>query len=442
MKFSKKGETLIEILVSVAILALISAPLLHPFVTASKSNTAAKRIQLATEVAENVMEKLKGEKISNVARDFNHSDVDRNGLPINTNVAEGRYISTEHDYQYGEFSYDAGNGRYISVDNATSSVKILENAAGNPASRFIGQPDNEYYFLMPQKMHGKFNSDVVVHYKASSINDIYGSINNIYSMNRSDCAYYAETEGMEKAAADKFRDSNTKYNGRSKSVDVNTVYKEMRKEIKIKIDYDTNGKYTTVSVEYKFVANEGITPPEENTYIDTQVIFDNYSTGTALSAVYLYFFPFYASGIEGYDSFTIENNIPILDDGSYKVDVFLIKMDCARTTVFNEANYRAKINVHETATADSAEIHTKIHSNNSNDKWNRSSSNPKVGGNYEINDLGNNKDQIVSFDVEILVYKHNDDSFSYENGADIFTPDSKDYVCKISGSILDNSLKE
>ncbi|MEG1741308.1 MAG: type II secretion system protein [Acetivibrio sp.] len=60
-----KGFTLLEVILSMAILAMISIPLLNYFVDAAKYNILARKKQEATLLAQNVMEDLKNEESLN-----------------------------------------------------------------------------------------------------------------------------------------------------------------------------------------------------------------------------------------------------------------------------------------------------------------------------------------------------------------------------------------
>ena len=66
-----KGFTLVEVLIAITILAIIVAPLLHAFVTASRTNAKAKQLMKATTLAQNVMEETKANSLEEIARQFN-----------------------------------------------------------------------------------------------------------------------------------------------------------------------------------------------------------------------------------------------------------------------------------------------------------------------------------------------------------------------------------
>ena len=55
LKNDDRGVTLVEIIVSIAILAIIVLPFLNAFVTATKTNVKAKNEMNATHLATNIM---------------------------------------------------------------------------------------------------------------------------------------------------------------------------------------------------------------------------------------------------------------------------------------------------------------------------------------------------------------------------------------------------
>lgn len=58
-----KGFSLIELLVAITILAIIAVPIMHGFVTGARTNAKARRVEQATEVAQNVMEDIKAKSL-------------------------------------------------------------------------------------------------------------------------------------------------------------------------------------------------------------------------------------------------------------------------------------------------------------------------------------------------------------------------------------------
>ena len=67
---NNKGLTLVELIVSVAILSIIVLPLLSSFVQATRTNVRAKNKQHAMETAQNILEGLQNTSIEDVACQF------------------------------------------------------------------------------------------------------------------------------------------------------------------------------------------------------------------------------------------------------------------------------------------------------------------------------------------------------------------------------------
>ena len=57
------GFSLLEVLVAMVILAIVSIPLLHSFVTTARTNAKAKVLMKATDVAENTVETFKNQDV-------------------------------------------------------------------------------------------------------------------------------------------------------------------------------------------------------------------------------------------------------------------------------------------------------------------------------------------------------------------------------------------
>lgn len=70
LKRNNKGFTLLELLVTVVILALITAPFLSSFASASKTNVKSKRIQEANELSQHIIEQFKGSSVDKMVADY------------------------------------------------------------------------------------------------------------------------------------------------------------------------------------------------------------------------------------------------------------------------------------------------------------------------------------------------------------------------------------
>lgn len=64
-----KGFSLIEVIVAVAILAAVSAPILQSFTTAAITNSRAQATQDATSLSEDIMEKVKSTSIETLYKE-------------------------------------------------------------------------------------------------------------------------------------------------------------------------------------------------------------------------------------------------------------------------------------------------------------------------------------------------------------------------------------
>lgn len=92
MKKSNKGFTLLELMIAVAILAIIIAPMLRGFVTSHRVNAKSRHLMRATTLAQNEMEIFEKEKLEDLldAAKFNYNIVTK---PDETNVNDpGIYV--------------------------------------------------------------------------------------------------------------------------------------------------------------------------------------------------------------------------------------------------------------------------------------------------------------------------------------------------------------
>ena len=81
LKNDDRGVTLVEIIVSIAILAIIVLPFLNAFVTATKTNVKAKNEMNATHLATNIMEGIEKNSMKTLAY---QSTIRRRALTLRT----------------------------------------------------------------------------------------------------------------------------------------------------------------------------------------------------------------------------------------------------------------------------------------------------------------------------------------------------------------------
>lgn len=109
-----KGFTLIELIITVAILALVVAPFLGSFVTAGNINVNAKKKQVGTTYAEYLSERFKAKKLDTLKEDYD-------------NTADGRYT---YDAVNKSYSFDI-KGRPQGVNSNYTAKVELTKAASN-----------------------------------------------------------------------------------------------------------------------------------------------------------------------------------------------------------------------------------------------------------------------------------------------------------------------
>lgn len=102
LKLNDKGLSLVEILVAVAILAIILVPLLNTFVMADKANSKAEKMQTETLVAQNILERLKGKSLEDIADDLNYE-----GIIDDNATSEEAYVFEIKDISYQGYNFDA-----------------------------------------------------------------------------------------------------------------------------------------------------------------------------------------------------------------------------------------------------------------------------------------------------------------------------------------------
>lgn len=118
-----KGFSLLEILVAIAVLAVVITPVLNSFITSASVNKKAREVMAATDVAQSVIEGLKGRTYDEISSALEAS---ASGMP------SGSRFTTVLDNYYNT------SGNCISVNGVTSGAgtvldSMVTSKVSNPA---------------------------------------------------------------------------------------------------------------------------------------------------------------------------------------------------------------------------------------------------------------------------------------------------------------------
>jgi len=264
--FNNKGFSLIELLISLAILAIVIAPLLNNFVTAAKVSAKARKIQNETVLAQNILEEIKAQSIDETKKTYND--------PVPFVITSNKYFLAKKNIVYCNKTYDAlitmDSTKYIGTD--PSGVKIGYNTIELP---FISQINTSKNVLAVQSYE-----------RILAVENLYGK----------HLAYCAEQEAFSGVSIT-----------RSTEAD---ILASLKKEIKINITKKVNETEVKVTFEYSSsIAGCDTEPPEPPyTVVNKKII-------APMGSVYIFYYPDYS------DSISISKDPSVSD----VIDVYLVK---------------------------------------------------------------------------------------------------------------------
>lgn len=106
MRGKNAGYTLVELLISVTILAVIAIPLTHAFVSAARVNGRSRKLAQAQNVAQNVLEEVRMESWEDIENTYTKTTTTQEGSGKTTTEYHYQYdsIETEHLFFEAEIS--------------------------------------------------------------------------------------------------------------------------------------------------------------------------------------------------------------------------------------------------------------------------------------------------------------------------------------------------
>lgn len=305
----KNGFTLVELLIAIAILAVITVPMLTAFISSANANSRARRKMEATTAAQNVMENIKAVGVQSYL----------DSLKIGPD-ASNHYTYAAPDSN-GIYNLD-------NSDETASGVLVPQQIINGKTFRFKVELD-------PTTESGQVNT-----YNSESLA-------NIPEMNTLADAFFSESEAADKKVIEEYMASESISLAGYKSE--SAIKSALQREMDIVItntDPEHNGT-TKVNVKciYRLDSNEST--KKEVTYL----LYDNSDIQDGkLNAVYFFYTPLYylkTAGTSVKDTIKILNNTS--STKSFDAKVYLIKQHSSNLAIenTNELNYSVDLSVEE-----------------------------------------------------------------------------------------------
>lgn len=356
-KDDNRGITLVELIVSIAILALIVLPFLNAFVTATKTNVKARNKMNATHLATNIMEGIENNSMKTMAYQFNYPS-EGFDLADGFDMADGSNAK-ELYYKNGKYT---DVKRFEDVMNAhpeaenldkwmTSSIHKKNNTAflGDTSSwKFVENKEHKYYFWMTDVKSGtkKYNAMVTVDGKGETNSKVgqYNTIDKVADMSAMDSNYDCMSSDV--ATIEELMNT-LKNRGYS---DIESNKDSISRTITLDITGGSSTK-VTVSYSYKFTSGGHMHVfPEDAAMkqIYTSVIFDNTSNtaNRTLKNIYLFYKPWYTSTANS-DWNSCKDTIIINNNDKIDCTVNIVKQNYDDKSSDDEDKYRMYVRVNE-----------------------------------------------------------------------------------------------
>lgn len=310
-KLNNRGFSLLELLIAVLILSIITVPLLHTYVTASRTAAKSRQAGDATAAAQNIVEAIQANSVSSV-------------------------LSSDSAAVAGLF------GMGGSASAAADQVNLTGITSGSSAfdAKVTLNP-------LPYSGDGGINTKEITQYTAM------------------DAAYVQETGNLDpdKVALDEFTTQSGYLLPDDKQRTIELTISSFASADAGKTGVQAALRFHYIFGYYETTTVNGVSATEYRTMdIDsgTYSLFPagyTVQTGTPFS-VYLLFNPYYDGTMGAY-----QDEITVSNTGNLPCSVFLVKQKTSATTAAKESIYRAQVLLRESHIADSVNFFTSVFSN-------------------------------------------------------------------------------
>lgn len=367
IKCDNRGISLVEIIVSIAILAIIVLPFLNAFVVSARTNAKAKNEMNANKLATNIMEGIEKSSMNALAYQMNYPN---EGFTL----ADGfESTSGACELLLNGSTYNAANRlEDVAAGSAvTSSIRKTDaKATINDTSlwEFVEKDSHKYYFFLTDVKSGnkKYNALVTLDARSDSRENTGKSDDGKKTKyNETSLAQITSVDGRYDAID---TDENSFELIRSEANRLGLVENDLsQSDVKrtITVDIEKNDGVTTVYVTYRYSLKDktgkDVTFPVAGSAREkdfTHIIYDNSTdkVNNSLRNVYIYYDPWYSNGSittakNCIDTFVINN------DDKIKCTVNIVKQNTGETNLAaKELNYKACVKVNESGNSDVSNV--------------------------------------------------------------------------------------
>ncbi|MBR0148809.1 MAG: prepilin-type N-terminal cleavage/methylation domain-containing protein [Lachnospiraceae bacterium] len=404
-KTDNRGFSLVEVLVAMVIIALVVAPIAALFSSSVRMNMVSKRRMNAVGIAEDTMEAIKANSVSDLCYKFH--DMTKFDLIDTALFSTGSPASNVSEVD--NFDFGANAISHVTIPGATDDYDFNADLDGD------GTPESEYYYEMDniQFQDGKESYDALIKidanaYKAASLTDPDLQRTKYNSTRLVDLATIAGDENLSYLQS-------TELDAKGMA-DVGVDEFDSTKATRSII---INIKPDETSIDYEYGNNDTFADKVYTSVCDPFV-----SDGTnEIKNVFLFYrrdYDFNKSGTFFKEDITINCTKTSGSD----VNVYLVKLEPAADDLENrEKNYRVRVNIAGTG-KDKVKVYTNIGYNLAHTLDETVDEEVLSQGTYlfagspmsedekkvHIFDLANTTSKDRFYDIQIDVYRHDDHS--------------------------------
>lgn len=456
---TSNGFSLVEVLVAIAILALLAVPLAQTMISSSQINSKSKDVGVASDMSNTVIESMQSVQLGDVLTEINGYTTDNvgnklfdlatgDGYSFLNNALKGYDVtgsyevlavcsnckdrvtaddikakkcqncgeSLENDnaiiYEPVRRQTDAG---VTSDADVTSSIKTRTTKNGAVRTYFTGNSDDIYDFVLRDVTTDEGSYDILVHLEPEQTLNL----TNITSMSQSNIVNMVQKKGMEREVANEFYQNHLMYKAlhpEIESHDATWFESNMTRQTQVDVRKDAIRDAAVITIKNIYsVPNDTVSKSD----IKNTVVVGSYTTNSTAElaqGVYYYFYPLHNNGD------VVRDNISINNPEGLALNLYFIAMEDGDRTPYKPA--LSLIN-------GSADL-LNICSNMDKSQWS------SLPDGLTIKSLGNISKQQTLFSVDVKVYTHKESHFENDN---TFVPNSKHMLVNTGATLLDSTEK-